>query len=498
MSFKRTLWSGVTSYGQLLSIVVTTLVSVPLAFQFLTPEEFGLWSFASQAVGYLLLMDFGVSSSVGRLMAEPLHRQEQKEINKWFTLNAALLAGQGALFLGVGLSLVEKVVHWFQIPPHLHGEAVTLLSLLVVTSAIAHPFRICTGILIAQNRAYCANFASVLSIWVNLVAFSVCLYLGHRSVSYGYAVVISTGVHILASIVMLRNGPDRFGLARVQWQGPEIRQLFSFSSGVFFIGIAVQVVLMSQSLVLAKVAGLGAVAAFNISTKAGMLLMQVLWRPFDAFIPRWQEFLVREQGEHLCKEFSRMARTSICLALGAVTCLLALNQLFVIHWARPDLYVGPGFDFLLAVYVLVQTFNHCLSSPFILFRDSRSLAWNATVEAAFNVGLSIWAAARFGAAGVLLASVICSLVISAGWIGWRGPRYLRTTLTAVFRPAGPLGTQLCLFLAVAALYNLLPIDHPGIGLGTAVVLVSTAATLWAIRADILFIRAKLRRQPMSA
>ena len=50
--------------------IAYTAASIPLALHYLGKEQFGLWALAQQIMGYLMLLDLGVSSAVSRFIAD--------------------------------------------------------------------------------------------------------------------------------------------------------------------------------------------------------------------------------------------------------------------------------------------------------------------------------------------------------------------------------------------------------------------------------------------
>ncbi len=451
MSLRRTLWTGLSSYGQLASVSITVLLSVPLALRYLGNEEFGLWSFASQAVGYLMLIDLGVSGSISRLMVEPLNSGNQEEIDRWFSLTLKVLLVQAALLLAVGLPTVGFIVHWFDIPVALQKDAARLLTLLILINAVGHPFRICAGILFAQNRAYAVNIGQIVCTWINLAAFAIFLWLGFRSVSYALANAAGTALQAILAIALLLRGPHRFHLAKVKLFSVESRELFRFSSGLFFVGVAVQIVMVSQSLILTKFAGLAAVASFTVSTRAGMLLMQLLWRPIDSFAPRWQELYVKGEHARLAQEFVSLARLTLGITGTTIVFLLAFNELFVRWWAKPELYLGSTFDLLLGAYLLVNTINHCLALPFVLAKQTGRLAAIAGLEAVINLTATVWAVRHYGPVGLLAASIATTAITSLFWVARFGPHHLQLTFRQVAAGCRPMTPVLATLAAAGTL-----------------------------------------------
>ena len=70
MRTKRFLSGLVSSYLAIGVNVGFTIASVPLALHYLSREEFGIWALVTQISGYLMLLEFGMSGSVARFLAD--------------------------------------------------------------------------------------------------------------------------------------------------------------------------------------------------------------------------------------------------------------------------------------------------------------------------------------------------------------------------------------------------------------------------------------------
>src|SRR5882757_1528510 len=68
--FKRAVYGVASSFGLLAATTCVTIVSIPLAFHYLSKEEFALWALMSTVGGYLALIDLGMSGSVARLLID--------------------------------------------------------------------------------------------------------------------------------------------------------------------------------------------------------------------------------------------------------------------------------------------------------------------------------------------------------------------------------------------------------------------------------------------
>lgn len=415
MRLRNTILTGAASYIQIGSLVLTQLVAIPLALRFLDEERFGLWSFVSQSLGYLLLLDFGVSNSLGRLLADPIHKGDERECSGWFNLVLAVLLIQAALILGVGVLLADPILRWFEIPAPLLPEARQLWLMMLVLNGLTFPLRLFPGVLVAQNRSYWVFAGSTIGAWCGLLAFYAFLKLGWSSLAYGFSaaaqIVVASGVPLIAAL----RGPNRFRVSFREIPWHHARELFNFSSAVFVIGVAVQVVFMSQSLIITKILGLGAVASFTVCSRVPMLLMQFIWRPFDAFSPRWQIFWARGELSPLREEFVRVFRFTMGLAALVMGCCFAMNRWFVFIFGKESLYAGKEFDFFFVLFVLVQVWNHCLSWGFILAKNMKGLTAAVVLESVMTIVLAVAGTRWFGLNGYIGFTALYGLTGFATW-----------------------------------------------------------------------------------
>ena len=68
--FKRFAHSLVSGYVLLGANMLYTLASVPLAWHFLSKDQFGLWFTTATIGGYIVLLDFGMGGSVARILID--------------------------------------------------------------------------------------------------------------------------------------------------------------------------------------------------------------------------------------------------------------------------------------------------------------------------------------------------------------------------------------------------------------------------------------------
>lgn len=412
MSHKRTLATAAASYLQVATFAITSLLTLRIAARNLEPQEFGLWGFITQSVGYILLLDLGVSASLGRMFGEPLAEGGLKRFHAWLTLAAILLSLQGVVIVVAGFLLESWVLGWFNIPVHLLQEASILWKTFLLVSGLGLVFRITNALLFAQNRAYLSNLTPIVTSLVSLLVFFLMIEQGHGVLSYAWSTAIGSASGWALGVLFITWGPTKLGLnfGGIEW--PMFHRLFGFASAVFLVSIAVQIFFSGQGLIITKLLGLEMAAIFAVTTRIPLLLMQVMWKPFDAFTPRWQVEYCSGNVDVVRKEFRLLTEGSILLG-GIAGCfvILALPS-FICLWTRPEYFGGSFLVILLAVFLLVQTVLHCASYPFSLAMKMRTYSLVVLCDTLFSLATMVFLIKWIGLPGSILGALLVSMLFS--------------------------------------------------------------------------------------
>lgn len=403
------------SYLALASSVVTALLTIRIATQSLSAEEFGLWSFTIQSVGYFLLFDFGVSNSLSRIFGEPLARGDKNEIGRWLLMCIGVLAAQGAIILAAGCLLRDSIISWFGIPPHLQTEARHLWTWFLAVQAIGMPLRVFSGLLFAENRAYWMHAISIINAWVVLAVFFVSINYGGGVSAYAYGAAAGTLASGLIGFLLIYFGPSRFKLCVKGIELAHIRELFYFSGGVFAISIGIQVTMASQALVVTKLLGLAAGGVFAVTYRLPNTICSMAWKPFDAFVPRWQVMICSGDNTKLGKEFSTIWRLTLLLVSVAMIFSYLCNPGFVAWWAKPEFFGGDALNVGIVLLLIVQTVTHCFGTLVVLSKKLRGYVISTLIGAVLSVIFMVSGATKFGLAAIPIALLLAEFFTNSSY-----------------------------------------------------------------------------------
>src|SRR5580700_2042546 len=118
-----------TSYLQLGVNAVYSLVSIPLILHWLPKAEFGMWAVLVQLMGYVSIIDLGMTSAVARLLVD--HKDERNNGNYGSLVKTAFWVSmaQGLIILVMVTLGAPLLANLMKIPPEYQHTFVNLLRI---------------------------------------------------------------------------------------------------------------------------------------------------------------------------------------------------------------------------------------------------------------------------------------------------------------------------------------------------------------------------------
>lgn len=408
--FARSLVSGYLLLG---TNVLFTLGSVPLALHYLNKTEFGLWALTMQISGYIVLIDFGMSGAVSRILVD--HKDQQSNGAYGSVIQTAVLVGaaQGLIILLAGSGLSLLAARWLHVTPALAVDFSRLLVGQSVLLAASFGSRIFVLMLAAHQRFDVTNHGQALAFAANFAALWV-------SFSHGagvYSLLFGNFLAWATSTVWAASGCLRLKLMPISghWGRPTksmFNELFRFGRDMFLFSLGGQLVSASQAILLTRWLGLDAAALWSVCSRGYMLLTQTIFRIFDYSTSALAEMMVRAERNRLAIRFRNIAVMSANLSVLAGVMFAVCNGPFVRLWTADKMEWSPLNNWLLAFWLVVVVCVHAHTGMVGQTKEFRFLRWIYFLEGMTFVGLSLELTRIGGVTGMLAASLACSLIFT--------------------------------------------------------------------------------------
>ncbi|MGO9586197.1 MAG: lipopolysaccharide biosynthesis protein [Limisphaerales bacterium] len=430
--FRRTIHGVASSYVLLAATAFYQLASVPIALHYLDKERFGLWALMSALVGYLGLIDAGMTGSAGRLIID--HKDDRDSGSYGGLIKTVLVVTliQGLIIFLTGLFFAGLFGRWLAIPADLRPEFIRLMILQCSVTALGFATRIFSLMLGGHQRMDLVNYGGTLSLAVNFAALWMFFHFGFGVLSLAWASFFNTAVIVVFQWVacgVLGFFPRRGSWGRVSWF--HFKEIFAFGKDLFLVNVGWQLITASQTIIITRMLGLPAAAIWSVGLRAFNLVLQVIWRLSDMSGYAFAEMMVRGEVARLRERYRAMVMLTASLGSFAAVSFALCNSLFVPLWTHGKIQWPVGNDVLLGGWMVVLAVQHCHSALVLLTKRVGFLRYVYFIEGAVFVTLALLVSRRGGLPAIIACSVVCSTVFSGAYCTWRVSRYLGFPLSAV-------------------------------------------------------------------
>jgi O-antigen/teichoic acid export membrane protein len=398
--------------------VFTGLAWVRLSLSYLGKERYGLWMAIGSIVAWANLADLGLARGMQNHLSEANGRDDRDLASRYVATGLVSLTLL-ALALAVIVAPLIFVVPWSSVlnvnNPSLGEEARYVVAAAFACFLLEFPISLVPTIYAAYQRGYIANLFNILG---RLVSLGTLIGVTRLRMSLPILILATGGSGILISLF-------NFGyvLKEMPWLRPRLRfvslrtlrRLAGTSVALFVFQIGALLINETQNLIIARRLGLSQVAEWSVFSRVHLLPAIFIQMIDTPLIPAFREAHVRGERDWLRIAFWRVTKLKMVLALGGAGLYLVFGNLAAtllsgqsIVFSR-DIWLASGF--LLVVAVWNVSFNDLM----IAVDRLRLLVLTVLVNGLVTPVISYVLAPRLGLLGVILATPVFSLAVSA-WL----------------------------------------------------------------------------------
>jgi O-antigen/teichoic acid export membrane protein len=413
-----------TGLGSRVLVLAAPLLTIPVTLRYLGPELFGFWMTIASITAMAMFADLGLGNGL-------LTRLAAYAANRNFSAAKTLISTAYVSLAGVTLvlmAIVVLIVPSFGWATFLNlNDGFDPAAIQTVAALCLSAFAVTIPLSLVQRVQYAFGDAWKSNVWqVFGAVFTVLAVYAAAAANAGYGIVISAAVFSSPFMMLLNN---LFYYARNRELRPGFRSVSMRSAGSLLrvgLGFLVLSVLTSVSLnidnvIVANVAGLGAVSQFSITTKLFSLLAMAVTLVALPLWPANGEALARGDSPWVRKTTSKMVLFSVVL-VGIGGGVLMASRDFI-----AGLWIGEGHTISLALAFNLVLWSMLLAvcSPFFSVQNSVGLlryqfiGW--TLFLVFSIPLKVYFYFLLGLPGIPLAGAVAYLALlgPTALIGYR-------------------------------------------------------------------------------
>jgi len=401
-----------SGYINMLVINVVGLLLTPFILKYVTREEFAFYYVAADLLMWLSLAQLGVSNSYNSYAAQMFGAGKLKELSFLSSSAWGLQILSALTVIIVGFVLSFFVADFFEVDKSIKHVQLFFI-LLVIASAFTIVNQIYSALLVSAKEIHISNRISIISVVPKVILTVILIFAGWKLVGLALANLLAIIVPILISIFYVRKHFPDIKISLKYWSKEYNKKLLV--SGLWFTlgGVAGILILGLDRIVIAKVVSLEIVASFLITQKLFFLSDKIFSQILNVSRPFFGQLYGKGSYQMMYNLYKFFTKFSIFLAVIAASFILLINEFFIKIWVGSELYAGEAISFWLAINFIVQFI--LLPNRVVLATTLHRLKWQNSlrvVEGVVNLSLSILLGKQFGIPGVILGSVISSLLFS--------------------------------------------------------------------------------------
>jgi O-antigen/teichoic acid export membrane protein len=414
MSRIRRLSNSLSSgYVQIFANTAFTLLSVPLALYYLSKSEFGLWALVTQVVGYISMVELGMTAAMGRVLIDHKDRPAEGTYGSVIKTGCLVLVVQGALVALLSWSLGWLLPKFLDIPPELSAAFNWLVSGYGLIVGLLFPQRMLLCVYYAHQRYDVLNYSAAGSFALNLAV----LWLGFHFGLGVYSLLVSNVFALLLQAVVQVELARRLHLlpprgAWGQFDKKVFREIFLFGSDLFLLSLGLQLLNGSQTIIITRVLGLEAAAVWSVATKLFTLAQQFVWRLWDFSVAAISEMMVRNEDERLRRRFHDIFAVTGSVAVFVGVLVALCNESVLSIWTRNKISWNAMNDVLMAIMFVVTSLTRLYAGYITTSKKIQALRYIYFLEGISFVTAAVILARWWGFAGVVTAGIVMNILWS--------------------------------------------------------------------------------------
>lgn len=420
-----------------LATLATGFFMSPFLVRNLGDSVYGVWVLLGSLVGYLGLLDFGITPSIIKYVAEYRARNDQQAINRVVTVSLVVFTGVGLISLALAAVIAIYFNDIFNSPLS-RSTAAAVAMLAGINLAFTFPASVFVGVVRGYQRYDVDSAITTLNILARSVLLVALVLRGYGIVALAMITFVFDMMRLaLLALWAYRLNPD-IRIAREYFDREQLKKLFGFGLFAFLIYLGRQMILYTDFILIGLFLSTSSVTIYFIAARLVEYLRHLVAEMVGVLAPTASHLDASDDQAALKELLIVSTKYTLLIALPIASVFFVIGDLFIALW------MGPGYEAseLILVTLTIGILAHLLAMPsetFLMGIGKHRIVARLTILQAFaNLLLSLLLVPSLGLFGIALGSTIplVAFVLFSLPIYFR--RYLKLELGEYLRRAVPV------------------------------------------------------------
>ncbi len=433
--------STLTNYLRQTVQIVMFFFLTPYTARMLGTEAFGLWSLLWSTVGFLSLLDFGVSSSVVKFLADARGKADDGRIQRVLATFFWSQIFLGLVVMGAAAVFAPWLAAALAIPESLARPGQVVLLLLAGRVATGIPFALFGGVLVSYDRMATNNLlrsaGTILYAVMVVIAFQF-------SANVTTLALANLGAHLVANFVIIPVAMRRIpgvSLSIAYFDRRFLREIGSFSFYSFLIQASALLYTRVDAVVIQRALSLIAVAHYSVAMQTVSRAILFCRQLASALTPVVAKLKGENDAAAIRATLRKGTKLGTALAVGPIVGLIYLADPLIASWMGPEFLSAVVPLQILAAAAIVECAFSVPTDILTMTGHQRLTSLTTIWGQIFNLVMTIvLVMTPLKIVGVALATLLASLgaknyllFVGAPRLGYSGREiYVRSFAPSVF------------------------------------------------------------------
>src|SRR5262245_46295138 len=412
--------------------ILAGFLTSPFLVRHLGDSVYGVWILIGSLAGYLGVLDFGVTPSTVKYVAEYRARGDQESINRVVNGALVIFSVAGCISLGISLLVAVSFNRIFGSPLSAPGAAAVVV-MAGVNLAVTFPASVFVGVIRGYQRYDVDSAITSVAIVLRSVVIVWLILNGHGILALATVTFVSDFIRLICLIRFAYWLNPEIRIHRKYLDSGEFRRVFGFSLYAFLIVVSRQLLFFTDSIVIGLFLSTSMVTFYFIASRLVQYLRLMVTEMVGVLMPTTSDLGAREDHAGIARLLIVSTRYMLLIALPVAAVFLTLGRAFIALW------MGSGYSasFVVLVILTIGMLAHFMEMPahtvLLGICKHRVVAFLTLIQGLANIMLSIVLVRRLGVIGVALGTMIPMVLLTGVALAVYFRTYLKLSLLDYLR-----------------------------------------------------------------
>lgn len=369
----KALWGISTSILQFFTFFLIQIILTPLILKYSGSETLAAYSIFMQFIGYSILFDLGISTTLIRYLSQSYYESEKKFIN-FFSSGRIIILLINIFFVFILLffSLFpEKFLPLSEFSDISEiQKSFFLLFLWFLIKSFFLPFSI--GLTATQNL----KPLNLIILFSNIFRFILSLFfiLNDKGLyELVLAFTLSEFLNYLIQFCYFKIKVIKAKIPFLYFNFNILKELFSFGFIYWLINLSVLLFLNSDLIFLGMHNSSIDISNYYLTKLPIFILMQIIFRIADNYLPALNELYNKKEFEKFNSTFLFIFNLSILSSIFIIICAYNYNFHILKFWVGSEYFLGNFITLCFSFFAVTQILNHL--NAYILITAKKLKYW---------------------------------------------------------------------------------------------------------------------------